>query len=88
MKLSNINEVNDFLAAVDRCKGDVWLEDAKGDRLSLKSMFSRYIAMGNLLQDKGEELELFCSQPRIWPSSLACSLRIRKLSKEGSLWNF
>ena len=63
MKLSNINEVNDFLAAVDRCKGDVWLEDAKGDRLSLKSMFSRYIAMGNLLQDKSEELELFCSQP-------------------------
>ena len=63
MKLSNINEVNDFIAAVDRCEGDVWLEDAKGDRLSLKSMFSRYIAIGNLLQDKCGELELFCSQP-------------------------
>ena len=63
MKLSNINEVNDFIAAVDRCEGDVWLEDAKGDRLSLKSMFSRYIAIGNLLQDKSGELELFCSQP-------------------------
>ena len=47
MKLSNINEVNDFIAAVDRCEGDVWLEDAKG----------------NLLQDKSGELELFCSQP-------------------------
>ena len=63
VKLSNINEVNDFIAAVDRCKGDVWLEDTKGDRLSLKSMFSRYIAMGNLLQDKSGELGLFCSQP-------------------------
>lgn len=63
MKLSNITEVNDFLAAVDRCKGDVWLEDIKGDRVSLKSMFSRYIAMGNLLQDKRGKLELFCSQP-------------------------
>ena len=63
MKLSNINEVNDFIAAVDRREGDVWLEDAKGDRLSLKSMFSRYIAIGNLLQDKSGELELFCSQP-------------------------
>ena len=63
MILSSINEVNDFIAAVDRCEGDVWLEDAKGDRLSLKSMFSRYIAIGNLLQDKSGELELFCSQP-------------------------
>lgn len=63
MKLSNISDVNDFLAAVDRCKGDVWLEGRNGDRFSLKSMFSRYIAVGNLLQDKSGELELFCSNP-------------------------
>lgn len=62
MKLKNINEVNAFLAAVDACKGDVWLEDRAGDKLSLKSSFSRYIAMGNLLQDKAGELELFCSK--------------------------
>lgn len=62
MKLVNIREVNAFLETVDKCKGDVWLEDAAGDRLSLKSLFSRYIAMGNLLQDKHGELELFCSR--------------------------
>lgn len=63
MKLTNIQEVDDFLQTVDNCKGDVWLEDSAGDRFSLKSMFSRYIAMGNLLQDKRGELELFYSQP-------------------------
>ena len=61
MKLKNIEEVNAFLETVDACVGDVWLESQYGDRFNLKSKISQYIAMGALLQDKDEELELFCA---------------------------
>ena len=61
MRLHNIGEVNDFLETVDRCEGDVWLESAEGDKLSLKSSLSRYIAIADLIRDKGEMLELYCS---------------------------
>ena len=61
MRLKNIEEVNAFLATVDTCKGDVWLESQYGDKISLKSNLSRYIAMGALLRDENEVLELFCA---------------------------
>lgn len=54
MRLHNIGEVNDFLETVDRCKGD---------KLSLKSSLSRYVAIADLIRDKGETLELYCSLP-------------------------
>ena len=60
MKLKNISELNGFIAAVDGCKGHVWLESPDGDKFNLKSKFSQYIALGALLGTKGEELELFC----------------------------
>ena len=63
MRLHNIGEVNDFLETVDRCEGDVWLESAEGDKLSLKSSLSRYIVIADLIRDKGEMLELYCSLP-------------------------
>ena len=63
MRLHNIGEINDFLETVDRCEGDVWLESAEGDRLSLKSSLSRYVAIADLIRDKGETLELYCSLP-------------------------
>ena len=47
MRLHNIGEVNDFLETVDRCEGDVWLESAEGDKLSLKSSLRRYIAIAD-----------------------------------------
>ena len=61
MKLKNIEEINGFLETVNSCVGDVWLESQYGDRFNLKSKLSQYIAVGALLQDKNEELELFCS---------------------------
>lgn len=61
MKITNIKEVDGFLAALNKCKGYVWLETASGDRLNLKSRFARYIALGELLQDYNESLELFCA---------------------------
>ena len=63
MKLTRISELNDFVNTVDECEGEVWLESPDGDKFSLKSLFSRYIAMGELLSEHGDELELFCQLP-------------------------
>ena len=60
MKLDNVNDVNDFLSVVDKCVGEVNLISIYGDRFCLKSQMSRYIAMGALLGEHGNELELFC----------------------------
>ena len=61
MRLKNIEEVNAFLATVDQCNGDVWLQSQYGDKFNLKSKISQYIAMSALLRDKDEVLELFCA---------------------------
>ena len=63
MRLTNSREIMEFRFAVSKCKGDVWLEDQEGNKFNLKSVISQYIALGALLQDKGELLELFCSNP-------------------------
>ena len=60
MKLKNISELNGFIDAVDGCEGHVWLESPDGDKFNLKSKFSQYIALGELLGARGEDLELFC----------------------------
>ena len=61
MKLSKTTEVNAFRAAVDACRGDVWLESPRGDKYNLKSVFSQCIALDALLSQHGDELELYCS---------------------------
>lgn len=63
MRLTNSKEIMEFRFAIGKCKGDVWLEDVEGNKFNLKSVISQYIALGELLQDKGETLELFCSNP-------------------------
>ena len=63
MRLTNSREIMEFRYAVAKCKGNVWLEDAEGNKFNLRSVISQYIALEELLQDKGETLELFCSIP-------------------------
>ena len=63
MRLKNISELNGFIAAVDGCAGHVWLESPEGDKFNLKSKFSQYVALGALLSNNGDELELFCQLP-------------------------
>lgn len=63
MKLRNITEIEEFRNTVDSCVGSVWLESADGDKFNLKSKFSQYVALGKLLGENGESLELFCSLP-------------------------
>ena len=46
---------------VSRCNGAVWLESKDGDRLNLKSELSKYVAIGRLIDERADDLELFCS---------------------------
>lgn len=60
MKINNIKEVKGFLSAVRQCRGTVYLRSQMGDIYNLKSELSQYIAIGALLDEHGDELELFC----------------------------
>ena len=62
MKLENVREVESFLQAIDRCKGDVVIvstDPQRKEEFNLKSLFSRYIAIGRLCEEHGD-FELFC----------------------------
>lgn len=61
MLLKNIKDVNALIAAVDKCNGDVVIRSTDGkEEFSLKSTFSRYIAIGRLCDEYGEYYEMFC----------------------------
>lgn len=62
MKFTKISQVEDFLAAVNAAKDNVWLTSIYGDKYNLKSLLTQYVAIGALLKDKGDELELFCDK--------------------------
>ena len=49
MKLQNIHEVEDFRKVIHECKNNVYL----------KSAMSEYVALGRLLSEQGDSLELF-----------------------------
>ena len=59
MKLTNITDIQKFTAAVNACEGDVYLKSVEGDVFNLKSSLSQYIAIGRLLEESGDNLELF-----------------------------
>ena len=52
MKLKNIKEVEEFRKVIHTCTGDVYL----------KSALSVYIALGQLLSEQGDNLELFADK--------------------------
>lgn len=58
MKLTNVENVNEFLSAVDKCVGNVYLTSQEGDKINLKSKLSQYIAIAALV--KNNDLELWC----------------------------
>lgn len=61
MKIGNICQLNGFIGALNECTGQVWLESPEGDRYNLRSSFNQYIAFGKLLEERGDWLELYCS---------------------------
>ena len=60
MRLTIINQVNDFLETVNNSKGNVYLLSPEGDKYNLKSTLSQYLSIGALLGERGEYLELYC----------------------------
>jgi hypothetical protein len=60
MQLHNLQEVNEFISVVNDCKGNVYMTSQMGDKYNLKSRFSQYVAIGALLEEHGNDLELWC----------------------------
>jgi len=61
MKLRSIHEVEEFRKVIRECQKDVYLKSPEGDVFNLKSSLSEYIALGALLKENGDNLELFAS---------------------------
>lgn len=59
MKLTNVKDVEKFIATVNACEHDVFLKSVEGDVFNLKSSLSQYIAIGRLIEESGDDLELF-----------------------------
>ena len=62
MKLKNIKEVEEFRKVIHACSSDVYLKSQQGDVFNLKSALSEYIALGQLLSEQGDNLELFADK--------------------------
>ena len=62
MKLKNIKEVEAFRKVIHECEGDVYLKSPEGDVFNLKISLSEDIALGRLLGEAGDSLELFASR--------------------------
>ena len=60
MRLKNSKEIKAFEEAINKSRGQVWLETPDGDKLNLKSLYCKYIAIDRMLEDKGDDLELYC----------------------------
>lgn len=63
MLLKNAKEIDILIDAVNRCRGDVLLRSIDGkEEFNLKSVLSRYIAIGELCRDHGDRYEIFCME--------------------------
>ena len=71
MRLTNVKDVQKFTQVVNECEHDVYLKSQEGDVFNLKSSMSQYIAIGRLIEEQGDNLELFASrkedQARLMP---------------------
>lgn len=63
IQLHNIN-LEDFIKAVDSCKGDVYLETTDGDVLNLKSRLCQMIGISTILKSTEiGEATVRCTNP-------------------------
>ena len=59
--LKNTKDIETLIKDVDRCQGDVIMRSMDGsEEYNLKSVLSRYIAIGELCKPNGDEYEIFC----------------------------
>lgn len=59
MKITSLQDVEDFKKVINECEGEVWLESVYGDKYNLKSALTQYVAIADLMRDNSGELELF-----------------------------
>lgn len=59
MRLTNVKDVQKFIEAVNSCERGVYLKSPEGDVFNLKSSMSQYVAIGRLIEESGDLLELF-----------------------------
>ena len=63
MLLKNAKEIDKLIDAVNHCRGDVLLRSPDGrEEFNLKSVLSRYIAIGELCKDHGDRYEIYCME--------------------------
>ena len=61
MLLKNAKDIDNLIEAVNHCRGDVLLRSTDGrEEFNLKSVLSRYVAIGELCKDHGDRYEVFC----------------------------
>ena len=60
MKLYKIDNVDEVMGIVDKCKGPVELVSKEGDRLNLKSQLTKFVTVTELFHNESliNELEL------------------------------
>ena len=63
IQLHNI-DFEDFIKAIDECKGDVYLETVDGDVLNLKSKLCQIIGLSTILKNSEvTEATIRCTNP-------------------------
>ena len=63
IQLHNL-DFDDFIAAIDNCKGDVFLETKDGDSLNLKSKLCQMIGLSTILKNSEvAEATVRCTNP-------------------------
>ncbi len=63
IRLHNV-DFDDFIAAVEKCKGDVFLETTDGDVLNLKSKLCQMIGLSTILaHTEIAEATVRCAKP-------------------------
>ena len=61
MLLKNAKDIDKLIDAVNHCRDDVILRSTDGrEEFNLKSVLSRYMAIGELCQEQGDRFELYC----------------------------
>jgi hypothetical protein len=62
--LRDVRDVEAFKAAVKKCAGDVIVRhNSRHEEFNMKSLFSEYIGLANLMSEHGDEYEVFCMNP-------------------------
>ena len=59
MKIRSMRELAAFNEMLDRCRGQVWIESPKGERIDLTEQSTRTKGLSALLGERAEEYEIY-----------------------------